>query len=126
MKSLFSVMVACCLNTNAVAKPIVLLTFNDAKEKAIQTRKILIENLNIPEFLIEEKKSTTPCEPQPSLLQICVDDKENVVVVKNAETTGTHKALAIFVKGNQESLKEIQNETGTDKTVPDLKKDEIE
>ena len=126
MKSLFSGMIAILLSVNAWAKPIVLLTFNDSKEKALQTRRILIENLHIPEFLIEEKKATSPCEPQSSLLQICVDDKGDVLMVKNENTAETSRALAVFVKGNSEALEELQKETGTDQTVPALKKDEIE
>jgi hypothetical protein len=126
MKLFFSGMIAILFSVNALAKPVVLLTFHDSKEKALQTRKILIESLHIPVFLIEEKKSASPCDPQSSLLQICVDDKENVLMVKNENMAETSKALAVFVKGNPEALQEFQKETGTDQTVPALQKDEIE
>lgn len=80
------------------ARDIILVTFDEYKEKGRSIEKILNEKFHIPKTLITLKETTDPCKAdRSSVIHLCLTGKGNMKVAHRQTKTVT-KAFGIFFK----------------------------
>ena len=85
MKLFFSLFISV-----AMAREIIVISYNEHQYKADYVKNLLQKNLHIPPTLISQKKQTVPCRPyKEAFLHICFDQEgEMIIPVVNRQALG--------------------------------------